>query len=276
MKKYLFLYLLVALVSIGSSFGQDTLPNFTVVERGEKVTVSWVNPYPNVIQLNVQRSFDSIRFFTTVFSAESPQLPQNGFTEIKMPTNRIFYRIFYVLENGSYFFTPSKRVGLTPPPTATAAGRDIKNPAFSNISSTDKRLVTVRIKDSVYRQIPAYNFRHFRDSVLRQTKDTLLAINDSLVLLKPFFAKEVWRPSLYVYSNREGYINIALPLFRDRKYRIKFFEEDGRPLFEIRHVRESPLILDKANFIHSGWFHFELYEDDKLKEKNKFYLPKDF
>ncbi len=254
--------------------GQETLPNFSVVERGEKVTVSWINPFPNVIQLNVQRSFDSLRHFTTVYSATSPQLPQNGFTEPKMPTNRIFYRIFYVLDGGTYFFTPAKRVGVNS--TFSTAARDINRTQLNNVSPFDKRLVTVKLRDTIYRQIPANNFKQFRDSVLRQTKDTLFAVNDSLVIVKPFLAKEVWRPSLYIYSSKDGLINISLPQFRERKYRIKFFEDDGRFLFDIHPIKESPVVLDKANFIHAGWFKFELYEDERLKERNKFYLPKDF
>jgi len=34
--------------------------------------------------------------------------------------------------------------------------------------------------------------------------------------------------------------------------------------------------LDKANFLHAGWFRFELYENGQLKEKHRFYIPKDF
>jgi hypothetical protein len=61
-----------------------------------------------------------------------------------------------------------------------------------------------------------------------------------------------------------------------KSYSIKFFEEDNSPLFEVKQVKEASLVLDKANFLHSGWFKFELYEDGKLKEKNKFFIPKDF
>lgn len=255
-----------------SSKAQDTLPNFTIAERGDKVTISWVNPFPNIIQLNVQRSFDSLRHFTTVFSALTPQLPQNGFTEAKMPTNRIFYRIFYVLEGGSYFFTVSKKVGGP----SVYIPRENRITNMSSIDPADRRIITVKIKDTAYRRLPANVFYAFRDSILRLTKDTLWGINDTTVLLKPFVGRDSWRPSLYIYTNRDGLLNISLPLYRERKYRIKFFEDDGRFLFDIKQVRESPLIIDKANFIHSGWFVFELYEDDKLKEKNRFYLPRDF
>jgi hypothetical protein len=265
--------LLVIILISGKVFSQDTLPHFTVVERGGKVIISWVNPYKNLVQLNVQRSFDSLRYFSTIYSATSPQLPQNGFSDLKMPTNRIFYRIFYVLEGGSYFFTDVRRVGST---AAYSSARDVNNPSFNNVDPNDLRLITIKIKDTVYREIPANAFRAFRDSVLKQTKDTLIAINDQLVVLNPYFSKEVWRASSYVFVNKDGYLNVSLPLANEKKYHIKFFEENGSPLFEINHLPDPYLIVDKSNFIHAGWFVFELYENDKLKERNKFYLPKDF
>lgn len=262
---------MILLLAGSSLSAQDTLPYFTVAERGGRVTISWVNPYETVVQLNVQRSFDSLRF-STVYSATSPQLPQNGFTDIKMPTNRIFYRIFYVLGGGKYFFSDVRRVGSA---IDSSFGRDVGN-VLKNISENDKRLVTIQIKESIPRQITASSFRAFRDSVLRLTKDTLVAINDSLVLLNPYVVREVFRTSLYVFLNKDGYINVSLPQVNEHKYSIKFSEENGALLFEIPHMRESLLILDKSNFIHAGWFLFELYEDNKLKEKNKLYLPKDF
>lgn len=263
---------LIILLLFGSGvYAQDTLPRFSIAERGGRVTISWVNPYETLVQLNVQRSFDSVRF-STIYSATSPELPQNGFTDVKMPTNRIFYRIFYVMQGGKYFFTAPRRVGSN---TDYSMSRDI-NPSLSNLAGNDKHIVTIQIKESLPRQIAAASFRAFRDSILKLTKDTLIAVNDSLVLLNPYVVREAFKTSLYVFLNRDGYVNVSLPQVNEHRYRIKFSEENGAFLFEINHMRESPLILDKSNFIHAGWFLFELYEDDKLKEKNKLYLPKDF
>jgi hypothetical protein len=58
-------------------------------------------------------------------------------------------------------------------------------------------------------------------------------------------------------------------------YAIKFFDEQGVPQFDIGEVKESSLLIDKVNFLRSGWYKFELYEDGKLKEKHKFFVPKD-
>ena len=111
-----------------------------------------------------------------------------------------------------------------------------------------------------------------RNGFIDKNKDSTGA-----VAIKPVVPKKPdFIPSFYVYTNRQGYVFINLPDAERKKYRIKFYEEDESFLFEIHHVREAALTLDKANFLHSGWFKFELYNDEQLVEKNKFYLPKEF
>jgi hypothetical protein len=83
-------------------------------------------------------------------------------------------------------------------------------------------------------------------------------------------------PSVYVFTNKEGYVYVNLPDAAEKKYHIKFFEEDGSFLFEIKDIKDKGLTLDNANFFHGGWFRFELYNDEKLLEKHKFYLAKMF
>ena len=95
--------------------------------------------------------------------------------------------------------------------------------------------------------------------------------------LKPVIPKKPdFVPSFFVYTNKDGYVFINLPDADKKKYHIKFFEEDESFLFEIKSIKETALTLDKANFFHAGWFRFELYNEDKLVEKNKFYLSKEF
>jgi hypothetical protein len=46
-------------------------------------------------------------------------------------------------------------------------------------------------------------------------------------------------------------------------------------LFELTNLKEEYLIIEKVNFIRSGWYRFELFESGQLVEKNKFFIPKD-
>jgi len=95
--------------------------------------------------------------------------------------------------------------------------------------------------------------------------------------IKPIIPKKPeFIPSFFVYTNKDGYVFINLPDADRKKYHIRFYEEDSTFLFELKNIRETGLTLDKTNFMHAGWFRFELYNDGELVEKNKFYLPKEF
>ena len=83
-------------------------------------------------------------------------------------------------------------------------------------------------------------------------------------------------PSLHVYTYKDGFVRINLPEDENKKYSIKFFEENESFLFELKDIKERSFKIDKTNFYHAGWFKFELYESGKLIEKHKFYLEKDF
>ena len=56
---------------------------------------------------------------------------------------------------------------------------------------------------------------------------------------------------------------------------MKFFEDDGTFLFEIKHISLPFLTVDKVNFRHSGLFSFELYDNHQMVEKHKLYIPRD-
>lgn len=103
---------------------------------------------------------------------------------------------------------------------------------------------------------------------------------DSSAMPNPNYSKPTFNaftPSLHVYTYRDGYVRINLPDDeKSKKYSIKFFEEDGSFLFELKEIKEKDFKIDKTNFYHAGWFRFELYENGKLLEKHKFYLEKDF
>ena len=264
MNRKLFFSLGMVLVSLVTS-AQDTLPNFTIRSLGNNRTqVSWINPYETIVQLSVQRSFDSLRNFRTVFSPAVPASRQNGFLDTKTPAGtKVYYRIYYVLAGGAYFFTPSRQA---------ATGIDYT----SNVSLEPEQLITIRLKDVVIGQLNVQQYKQFRDSMIYQTKDTLFAVSPTEILIKPYAAKQMWKASQYIFSTREGFINIKLPQAATKQYRVIFFEEDGTQLFEINRIKEPVLTIDKANFIHSGWFLFDLFENGVLIERNKFYVARDF
>jgi hypothetical protein len=68
---------------------------------------------------------------------------------------------------------------------------------------------------------------------------------------------------------------LNLPGAAGRKFSIKFYDENDKPVFEISSIKEPYLILEKVNFLHAGWFNYQLFDNDILLEKFKFYIPKD-
>lgn len=108
----------------------------------------------------------------------------------------------------------------------------------------------------------------------RPKKDTSRALNN----MKDFQQSTVntwFVPSKLIYTGRDNNVIIALPEAGRKKYVIKFFEENGRFLFELNKISEPYLTLDKVNFMRAGIFDFEIYENGVLIEKHKVYVPKD-
>jgi len=217
--------LITCIIAIGFSTttsAQDTLPNFSVKNAGNnRMIIGWINYFQNVKQISIQRSFDSVKNYKTILSVADPKAVQNGFADTKAPNDHMWYRIFYVLEAGKFYFTAAEQ------------------PVIDTTRATAKEEEIVNIAP---------------------------------VLKKP----EGFVPSFYVYTNKDGYVFINLPDADQKKYSIKFFEANNNFLFELKPVKETALTLDKTNFYRAGWYLFELYNDEKLVERHKFYLSKAF
>jgi hypothetical protein len=218
---------------------QDTLPKFTVRNVGNKrIIIEWVNTFPNVNQISIQRSTDSLKNYKTILTVPDPSNPQNGYADTKAENDQVFYRLYILLERGVYVFSK------------------IKRPVWDTLM-TEKRINGVPGKPNTF--IPTIG------------GDSLTALKSNN---KPKI--EAWSPSKYVFTNNDGYIRINLPDDVEKKYNLKFFTSDDKALFELKDIKERTFKLDKTSFYRSGWFKFELYEDGKLVEKNKFFLPKEF
>ena len=138
------------------------------------------------------------------------------------------------------------------------------------------RTVYILQNDSIVRKLPASLIPPFRDSILKKTKDTILFVSMDTILIKSFVPKEVYKISNFVFTGKDGNVFISLPDVDKHKYMIKFLEMDLVLVLELKEIKKKLLIVDKTNFVHAGWFRFELYEEGKLKEKNKLFIPKDF
>jgi hypothetical protein len=252
MKKLALTLLVTASVLLSGNLlqAQDTLPKFLVKNAGSnRIVIGWVNTFENVTQLSIQRSFDSLTGFKTILSVADPMSPQNGYVDTKAANDHMFYRLYIQLDRGNYLFSAAKKPVL----------------------DTVRKLVagnTPRPADSMWKVNPFYVKI---DSLLKV--DSVANPNPATIKNRP----TAFTPSLYVYTARDGNVKISLPEEeKPKKYSVKFFDADGTFLFELKEIKTNTFKLDKSNFYHAGWFHFELYEDGKLLEKHKFYLDKDF
>ncbi len=220
MYRYFFLFLLVFSFQ-KNCLAQDTLPKITVTQLGSKVLVSWYNPFTNVTTINVQRSSDSLKNFTTIGSLLDVSPGINGFADSKefIPSDQ-YYRLFISFHGGSYIFTQSHR-----------PGKD----TLSEIPVIEKPLTS---------ETPRYNHNLFV-------------------------------PSRHVFTGKDNNVIISLPDAAKKKYSIRFYRADGSFLFEVSKIDESFLTLDKSNFLRSGLFIFELYDNHIIIERHKFYIPRD-
>lgn len=291
---------------------QDTLPAFSVVNRNGKIILSWVNHFPVVKQMSIQRSFDSAKGFKTILTLPDPTSVTNGFLDNNAPDTALFYKLYILLDSGKYIFSKVKR-----PEKKTAQVAAVKQPtAQSNASVPAKDLpkqVTNNASGPVTTTKPATNTTTVSDKKIPDNSGPLVTADQKPadkknIAVAPVPAEapskkyavettqaapgkkrsdglkadsstvtraEVYKPSSFIFTNADGNVTMVLPTGRTHEFSIKFFEEKGDMVFEMATVKENIVILDKSNFLHSGWFRFELYENGVLKEKNKIQIPRD-
>ena len=235
MNKYILLLLTMTAASVFTRLqAQDSLPNFSVKNVGNnRIIISWLNKYQLVKQISIQRSYDSLKNYKTILTVPDPMNKQNGFVDTKAPNDQMFYRLFIVLNGAMFIFSKAERPFVDTLRIAEAERKKLLDPFSLEINKPIKNI------------------------------DSTLNVAGLDMKNKP----NIFVPSMYVYTSRDGNVHLNLPDAETKKYSVKFFDESNNFLFEIKNLKESSLIVDKTNFYHAGWFNFELYLDEKLKEK---------
>ena len=254
-KKNTFICFISVLLSLASAKAEDSLPHFTVKERNGMVIIGWLNPHPELTQLIIQRSVDSLTGFRSIVSMPDPTSVSNGYVDKKPGMNNSYYRIYYVNPGGRYLFT--------------AAQKPVKESSL-NSSSIPK---TVGQNEFVDETNNGTGMRGSSlDKALKIKRETCIGI-DLSGKIEDSISANVFTPSGLIFTNREGNLIIALPDANKKKFSLRVFKEDGTPMFHMRNIKEPQLLIDRSNFLHSGWFKYDLYEDEKIREQNKFFIP---
>lgn len=112
------------------------------------------------------------------------------------------------------------------------------------------------------------------DNALSEKYPWLVSNKDSGIVFPPS-KPEITYPSNTIFTAKDNNIIIHLVNAETKKYSVKFFDETEKFLFELTKLKEEYLIIEKVNFVHAGWFRFELYENGLLIETNKFQILKE-
>lgn len=294
--KYLFHIALLSTLTI-NAFGQDTLPRMGVKIRSGKVILNWVNPFTNVVLINIQRSPDSVKNFKTILSVTDPAAVTNGFLDARAPDTKQFYRLFVQQEGGKYFFTNATRPVLdtarpkpaAPPPTTPV--RSSRETPRTTPAKTEpvKETKPEPVKDplptqaQVIRETPPESpdypdRKNFKPATTSNPKvkfsnTKTVGTDSSKINAGP--TQQFKPPPVALYTNSQGQLIIVVPEDKKNIYTLKFFTDAGSPMFTLNRIQESQLTLEKTNFHNSGWFRCELYEHEKLREKYRIFIPKD-
>lgn len=282
-------YLLVFLLPAGNLSAQEILPSITVKNFGGKIIISWRNQYPLEIKtLNIQRSFDSLKNFSTIGSVLTPQNAENGFVDQAPPYNKMYYRLFISFEGGDYIFTEAARpVKDIPLPQPLFTQETVVDPfkkadmTRQPLKETKKEPVMIMEKKTGSEEKEkispvAKKGKKGKEPVANKTKAKKEIIPKTEEAEDPSATDDaIGYPSRRIYIARDNNLVINLKNADIRKYTVRFFDEGDKFLFELNRIKENFLIVEKVNFLHSGWFYFELFENGKLIEKNKFYIPRD-
>lgn len=289
------LIVLLLLLWVPALLAQAPLPVFEVRDIGSgRIVVSWENQYPYTAQITIQRSFDSLSGYKSILTVPDPTAQRNGFADTKATNDHMFYRLYIQLDKGQYLFTvPQRPVKSAAPVTeqqteapGSARGHDAAS-AVTNYPSLAQP-VAPRITESAPSRSDSASTASLPTSPAIPVKkiDPVIIKLDGIragdsartpFSVVPQNDPDAYAPSLYVYTRPDGNVQVEVPnKKRFSGYRIRFYEANKQLLFELKQLPAPGFLLDKINFMHSGWFFFELFEDSRLIEKHKFYLDKDF
>ncbi|MCL6524082.1 MAG: hypothetical protein K6T34_05405 [Thermoflavifilum sp.] len=234
----MWIYLLFAVAPLWSKAQLAQVPNFYIQKAKQGLQLQWSIPqdFPKYSRIGVQRSADSLYNFSTIGYAPESHSRQMQFIDRQPLPDSAYYKLIFIRPNGDYFFSQTLLFVYNKTVSST------QNPMYASSAT----------------------------SVVNQQSPTTLSTNN--------YAKQqsqAYHPSIYVFTNPSGNITLSFPQVNKHAYHLVFFDSSGTKILEIPKIEESPLTLDKSNFLHAGWFEYELYDGNTLMEKWKLYVPDD-
>jgi hypothetical protein len=120
-----------------------------------------ITSFPQLKQISIQRSTDSLSNFKSLITVPDPNNKQNGYLDSKAPNDKMFYRLYILVDGANFIFSKSKR------PTNDS----IRTALLSDTSSK-------AIKDSIYLKLV--------EKILSQNLPDSALTTDELLLLRRY------------------------------------------------------------------------------------------
>lgn len=276
-KSLLFIFILTVAFA-GNMFAQDTLPRITVKNISNQIIISWKNNYgAKISNINIQRSYDSLKNFITIGTVLNPLNKENGYVDSRATNPNMFYRVFAAFEGGTYFFSPSHK-----PVVDVAEKPATDNTVKQEAVPADKQKTAIAIAhdiDTASKKVTDNFIKLPIETPIAEPEKVVVPAKEQELIPARKFPKLVkpvgFVPGKFIYANKENNLIISLPDYDKVKFSLRFFDDKDKPVFEIKKINEPYLIVEKVNFLHTGWFYYQLYDDSVLLEKYKFYIGKD-
>lgn len=263
------------------SGAQNLLPDFEVEGFDKNIFIRWKHNFQKEIEnISIQRSYDSLKHFSTIGNVFNPQNEENGYTDYAPPYMRMYYRISITFKDGTYIISKSRKPyyePLPPPPPVSDA------------------LPVIQLRE----EIPETKMSEEQPVLLPEIADSTGTTTEPVTTPKRPVKREPWRvdpmeikrkeeaaalkekekeqityPSKRIFTSGDQVL-ILLPDVIVKVYNVKFYTKDGKLLFELNNLKEEYLILEKVYFGRSGWYYFEIFDRGMLIERNRLYIPAD-
>ncbi|HEX6847015.1 MAG TPA: hypothetical protein VF144_08550, partial [Chitinophagaceae bacterium] len=236
--------IVLSLLMLTSAFvyAQDSLPAFSVVNKGNnRVVISWNNKYPHLKQLSIQRSTDSLSNFKTLITVPDPNNKQNGYLDSKAANDKMFYRLYILVDGANFIFTKSKRPANDSIRMSLLSDTSSKSLKDSNYLKVVQRIISQNLPDSALTTEELIILRRYRngkqdlysDSVARNIGNGVKTKNKPDVVI----------PQYRIVANKDGLVRISLLDFGSKSYSIRFYEDNDTFLFELKNIKEASLML---------------------------------
>lgn len=254
----------------------QTLPSFNATDKGGSTVISWNVSEEKLTLLVIQKSIDSLNGFKSIASMPDPNTPSNGYVDKNNKELNFYYRIFYAGVNGKYFFTESKKaqIEIIKPYIKIEPTKNNSKEA-KPIAPNTNEVVVKTSAEKIIDPIEILPKKELIESVLPIKENSSITNFTINIFTEKVEQESKLTTNPYLYVSKENNLMLIIPETHKRKFHLQVWKEDGTPIFSMKNIKDAQLLIDKSNFIYSGWFKYEISEGEQLKERGKFLIQPD-